>query len=236
MLRSIMLAGILMGATGAAMFTRPPVEAQRLNVQWDFVLNAPDGGVKWADADKGSVKGKLTFSRRRPKAPIVVYLIRVDDEDKTAKQGTFTVPDALTINQKGAKFDPGFAGIVRGQKINFTNNEAKDISHNVYFLGATEADLGISDKGATVTHTFKKSGSVSVHCSIHKNMDAKIFVAPNPAFDVVGDEETAFEIKGVPVGRYKLVTWQKRKRFKDASIIVEVKKDKATDTTVEMTR
>jgi hypothetical protein len=67
-------------------------------------------------------------------------------------------------------------------------------------------------------------------------MDAKLFIAPNPAFALIeGDAET-FEIRGVPEGRYKLLTWQKQKRFKDVEMIVEVKSGTVAEVAVEMAR
>jgi plastocyanin len=203
---------------------------------WVRGAKAESGDWKWADSKRGSVKGKVTFSARRPNQPMVVYLLKVDGDGKTATQGIYDVPAKLVISQKGAKFDPGFAVLVRGQETEFDNDEDKEISHNVYFLGDVELDLGIFEQGQKVTHKFEDYGEVSVHCSIHKRMDARVFVAPNPAYALIEGDADSFDIKGVPAGRYKLLTWQKQKRFKDVDAVVEVKDGAATSVTVEMTR
>ncbi len=194
------------------------------------VIRTQQADFSWDTAKKGSVKGNLKFSAKRASAPVVIYLKRVDGE------GKFTVPDMLEVSQKEARFEPGFAVMVAGQKAKFLNDEKKEISHNVYFLGAAEVDLGIFDQAQSVEHQFTAAGEVSVHCSIHKNMDAKYFIAPSPAFALVENDATSFTISGVPEGKYQLKTWQKQKRFKDAEMDVTVEADKEASVTVEMAR
>lgn len=195
-----------------------------------------DGEWKWTEAETGTVKGDVSFARRRPRQPMVVYMVRLGDNDEPGEQGLYNVPDTVDVGQKGAKFDPSFLVLVRKQKVKFLNDEEAEISHNVYFLGEIEADLGIFDKGESREHQFEEAGEVSVHCSIHRRMDGKIYVAPNPAFALVEHGDDSFEIKGVPAGKYRLHTWQKQKRFKDFEKVIEVKANETTDVTVEMTR
>ncbi|MBX3461217.1 MAG: hypothetical protein KF696_14830 [Planctomycetes bacterium] len=194
------------------------------------------GEWTWAEAKKGDVKGKVTFSAKRPNQPMVVYLLKIDERGSTTTQGKHDVPARLSVSQKGARFDPGFAVLTCGQEVVFENDEDKEISHNVYFLGDIELDLGIFDKGESASHKFEKYGDVSVHCSIHKRMDARFFVAPTPAHAVLDGNSDDFEIKGVPAGRYKLLTWQRQKRFKDADQVIEISEGKTTSVNVEMSR
>ena len=126
--------------------------------------------------------------------------------------------------------------LVKGQTAKFVNDEKKDIAHNVYFLGAAEGDLGIFEKGESVQHEFTEAGEVSLHCSIHKNMDGKFFIAPSPAFALVESDAESFSINGVPAGKYKLKTWQKQKRFKDVELDVSIQDAKDAAVTVEMAR
>ncbi len=204
--------------------------------QFVNAAEAKDGDWQWADQAKGTVKGRLNFSAKRPNQPIVVYLLRVEGDAKAPVQGKYTVPATQKISQKGAKFEPSFAVLVRNQTVEFLNDEEKEISHNVYFLGDVEVDLGIFDQNESRDHTFDKYGEVSVHCSIHKRMDGKFFVAPNPAYALLDGNTDTFEITGVPVGTWRVLTWQKQKRFKDHDATIEVKADTVSDITVEMTR
>jgi len=191
-----------------------------------------DGGAlaSWAEAKKGKVSGRLTFSHKRPAQEIVIYL-----EPKGAAW-TFEAPAPVTIRQQGARFEPPFNVIVTGQKVTFLNDEVREIDHNVYTLGAEEKDFDIFGKGESRDHVFAKPGEVYVHCSIHKFMDGKIFVAPVPAFDVIAGTDETFEIDGVAAGSYVLRTYQRAKRFHDAEIAVTVTADKESKVTVEMNR
>ena len=233
MRRKLALSALICGAVvTAAIAAAGVINAQphRLSAAYTRVIEVGQGAIKWADAEKGSVSGTLKFSAKRPSQPIVVYLVADGGE------GEFAAPAAVKFSQKGAKFEPSFAVMVRGQNAEFVNDEGAEIDHNVYFLGAEDLDLGIFEPKTSVSHEFSKAGEVSVHCSIHKLMDAKLFVAPSPAFAEVAGDADKFEIKGVPVGKYTLKTWQKSKRFKEAEVAVEIKKGEAATLEVEMKR
>lgn len=187
-------------------------------------------GPDWKSADKGDLKGSVKFSAKRPAQPMVIYLERVGE------QGTFDVPAKLAVSQKGAVFSPAFAVLVVGQEAEFKNDEEKEIDHNVYFLGASNIDLDIIAQGKSKAQKFEAAGEVSIHCSIHKFMDAKYFIAPNPACFTLAADATSYTLKGVPIGKYKLRTWQKSKRFKDVELDVEITKDAEGTRDVEMTR
>jgi plastocyanin len=238
LLRSAVLVLLAMTATGVLVAAIRAQFAARHLPQATYLkaVKYTDGEWKWEDSATGTVKGRVTFSARRPQQPVVIYLVRLGDDDKPGEQGLYTAPDKLKVSQKGGKFDPAFAVLVRKQSADFLNDEDKEISHNVYFLGDIQADLGIFDQGESREHTFEEAGEVSVHCSIHKRMDAKFYVVPTPAFAVVEADSDSFEIKGVPAGRYRLHTWQRQKRFKDFEATVEVTDGGTASVTVEMKR
>jgi plastocyanin len=186
---------------------------------------------RWADAPKGSLAGRLVCSRPRPRPPIVVYLVR-DGGELTHEPS----PRPLVVRQKGARFDPAFAVLVAGDKAIFQNDEEQEIDHNVYGLGADEFDLGIFPPGKPAQHVFRQPGEVAIHCSVHRLMDLRIFVAPSPAYAVLEGDATAFEIAEVPEGTYELRTWQKARRFKDAAIRLRVEAGKKTEIEVGLSR
>lgn len=195
------------------------------------VIHAQQGGaLDWKSAEKGDLKGEVKFSAKRPAQPMVIYLERLES------QGKFDVPAKQSVSQKGAVFAPAFSVLVVGQEAEFKNDEEKEIDHNVYFLGASNLDLEIIPQGKSKSHKFEAAGEVSIHCSIHKFMDAKYFIAPNPAFAVLAADAASYSIKGVPAGKYKLRTWQKSKRFKDVELEVEIAAGKEATQNVEMTR
>lgn len=224
----LLCAGVCALACAAAGTVRG--QPHKLVAVYRQVIETGRSAVKWNEAEKGDLAGTMKFSGRRPNQSLLVYLTADDGE------GEFTAPGALKVRQKGAKFDPAFAVLMRGQKAEFINDETAEIDHNVYFLGAEDLDLGIFEPNTSVSHEFTKAGEVSVHCSIHKLMDAKFFVAPSPAFVEVKADDTSFSITGIPAGKYTLRTYQRTKRFKDAEIAVEIKKGEKTSVTVGMTR
>lgn len=220
-------------AFGTALFAfHQRGQACDLAPQYQSIVRALQGagGPQWKDAEKGDLKGTVRFNGKRPSQPMVIYLVR------EGEQGTFETPADLEISQKGAVFNPAFAVLVAGQKVKFKNDEDKAIDHNVYFLGASNIDLEIIAPGKDKSHRFDLAGEVSFHCSIHKFMDGKFFVAPSPAFVLVEGDATAYNIKGIPVGKYSLKSWQKSKRFKDVEQAVEITGGKEAISDVEMTR
>jgi plastocyanin len=236
LLRALALAAVVGAAVNIAVMAAQGRQGHDPRLVFVSGEEAQDGDWSWADAPKGDLEGKLAFSARRPSQPLVVHLLRVDGQDEPAAQGRHAVPGKLNVSQKGARFEPSFAVLVRGQTVEFLNDEEREISHNVYFLGAVEADLGIFERDESRSHTFGRWGEVSVHCSIHRRMDARLFVAPNPAYAVIEGDAAEFTIRDVPAGRYRLMTWQKQKRFRDASQVVEIKAGETARVTVEMTR
>lgn len=186
---------------------------------------------RWEGAPAGGLAGTIVFPKPRPAQPVVVYLMREGGELAYAPP-----EEKPVVRQREARFDPAFLAIVAGQTVVFDNDEDKEIDHNVYVLGAEERDLGIFGPGTQVPHRFDKAGEVLVHCSIHKLMDGKLFVAPSPAFAVVAPDADAFTIDKVPAGRYVLRTYQKSKRFHDADVPVEIRPGETTTLRVELAR
>ena len=233
---TLLLIGVLAFTVLVTAVTKAQFAGHAPSAAYVKSVSYTDGDWNWSDAQTGTVKGSVTFSTRRPQQPLVIYLVRLGEDGKPGEQGLYDAPDTLDVSQKGGKFEPSFAVLVRKQSVKFLNDEEKEISHNVYFLGDIQADLGIFDQGESRKHEFEDAGEISVHCSIHKRMDAKFYIAPSPAFALVEADADSFEISGVPAGKYKLHTWQKQKRFKDFETTVEVTDGGTATVTVEMKR
>ena len=187
----------------------------------------------WDLAPHGSVKGTVTFPPgKTPSYPLVVYL-----ECAKGEELAFDAKDEkLVISQEGAAFNPSFAAIRKGTSVTFRNNEDRQIDHNVYTLGAEQKDLGIYSQGIDFSHQFDAPGEINLHCSIHKFMDGKLFVAPNPAFHALEQGTTSFQIPQVPAGKYTLNTYQVTKRFRDVPREIVVEAGKETSVSIEMKR
>jgi plastocyanin len=78
--------------------------------------------------------------------------------------------------QKDKKFDQPAITIKKGDTIVFKNEE-KDITHNVFSLGPTNAfELKTQAPGSSSEVKFDKPGTVDVECAIHPTMKIKVTV------------------------------------------------------------
>ncbi len=112
-----------------------------------------------------------------------------------------------TLSQRNVTFSPSMMVVVVGQTVDMPNDD--NIAHNVFsYSPAKQFNLGIYPKGESRAVTFNKPGLVDVFCSIHRNMNAKIFVVPNE-FYATGEMGSRYRIKDVPAGTYTLKAWHK---------------------------
>jgi len=178
-----------------------------------------------------SVTGTVIAEGDVPLAEMVVYL-ESPDPDRAMPPA----PPAVKLSQKDAQFAPKMIVITVGQSVEFLNDEARPIEHNVFSNSpAKRFDLGLYGPGQSKTVTFDKPGPVALLCSIHRYMDGMIYVAPTPYTSRV-NPEGKYEIANVPPGDWVVKTWQRRKRFLEQSVPVKVVADKPTDLTLELKR
>jgi len=111
----------------------------------------------------------------------------------------------LQVRQKNARFDPPLLVVVKGQAVDFVNDDNMD--HNVFsFSAAKKFDLGVYPKGESKAVVFDKEGPVLTFCSVHEWMNGVIYVVPNPLYALT-DSRGEFKIPRVPPGKYVLKTW-----------------------------
>jgi plastocyanin len=176
----------------------------------------------------GSLRGKLTLDlegvRLADVGPIVIVLDGVDAPLK------FDVPkEQARVRQKDARFVPSFLVVTAGQTLELSNDDR--IFHNVFsYSKPNEFDLGTYSKGSSRFVTLRHPGLVHVYCSIHASMNAAIFVAPSPYFDLVS-AMGKFDVQRIPPGNYLLRTWCAK--LPELTRNVEIIADGAT--TVELT-
>ena len=166
----------------------------------------------------GSIRGRLSAPEGRQLPETVVFLVASDPAR------TFPPPaQHATFTQKEGKFIPQFQVIPVGQSVEFHNDEPTPLEHNVFSRSpAKQFDLGLCGPSAPAKPVlFDKPGEVAIFCSVHRYMDATIYVTPTPFF-AIADKDGNFEIKDVPPGDFTIKTWQRRKRLNDASEAVTV--------------
>jgi plastocyanin len=142
----------------------------------------------------------LGGEEREDRSNVVVFL-----EGVPTPQDRVAAPRRRRITQKGAKFEPRVLPIVRGESVEFPNDDF--IFHNVFSLSETRPfDLGAYGPGGSKSVAFPRTGLVRIYCNIHPQMLSTVIVLENPFFATT-DEHGRFAITGVPDGTYVLRCW-----------------------------
>ncbi len=178
-----------------------------------FFAAAATSSAETAGRVRGRVILDLPGARLADVAPVVVFLDGVD--------GAPTAPprEQPAVHQVDARFSPSFVAVAVGTTVQMPNDDA--IYHNVFsYSRPNDFDLGLYPAGESRSVTFKHPGMVKTYCSIHESMNGTIYVAPSPFFSTAGPSG-AFEISGVPPGRYKLRTWCEKLPGTELSISVK---------------
>lgn len=155
-----------------------------------------------------TVRGQITIAveglNLADAGAIVVFL---EDLDGTRSDRDEMLPPAL-VRQNGARFDPPFLVVAKGQQVEMPNDDV--IFHNVFsYSEPNDFDLGMYPSGQSRSLRFQRSGLVRIYCSIHEGMDGLIFVAPSHLF-ALPDPLGRYAISDVPPGRYSLHVWSER--------------------------
>lgn len=119
---------------------------------------------------------------------------------------TFPAPSQpVVLDQDGCMYKPHVFGILPGQQLKVVNSDAT--THNVHALTDTNEEFNVGQRPgqAPIVRSFAKPEvTVPIVCNQHPWMRAVAHVIANPYFAVT-DAEGAFEITGLPPGKYTLV-------------------------------
>jgi plastocyanin len=192
----------------------------------------PAVAVAPATQPTSSVTGTITAESEVPLSEMVVYLESPDPKRPMPAPST----QPVKVSQKEAQFQPKLTVVTVGQTVEFPNDEEKNIEHNVFSnSSAKRFDLGLYGSGQSKSVTFDKPGPVLLYCSIHRYMDGVVFVSPTPYTSLVS-KDGLYEIKNVPPGKWTLRTWQRRRRFPEKTLPIEVATQKPTTVDMELKR
>jgi len=117
-------------------------------------------------------------------------------------------PTPIKLDQNGCHYAPHVLGIQVNQKLNITNSDATQ--HNIHWTPKLNPEWNQSQANGAppIEKTFTRAEVlVPVKCNQHPWMKGYIGVMKHPLFAVSSDTG-AFEIKGVPAGKYTVVAWR----------------------------
>ncbi len=157
---------------------------------------------------------------------LIVYLEPVNPSKLKLK------PELHKIMQKGRKFNPNLLVVSPGDKIQFLNDEDREIDHNIYSLSRLKNfDLGLGERGSVLEVTLDKKGSGNFYCSVHKLMEGRI-ISLNTRHFVTLEKPGSFIIPNVPPGEWTVKVFVFHRRYK--SIPINISLDNSSHEDVEL--
>ena len=159
--------------------------------------------------DGGTVTGKVDVTPAKYLEETVVYLKGVKAAGHTAQ--------TKSMDQKNMTFLPHVLVVTVGDTVKFLNNDT--VVHNVYTPDGEAYNLGSFKAGEDRSYTFQSEGAYTQLCSVHPEMLAFVFVAPNPYAAAV-DKKGGFTIANVPPGTYQLAVWNSHLKGPDKPVTV----------------
>jgi hypothetical protein len=162
---------------------------------------------KTLPAEKYMIKDKMIEN-------VVVYLTDV-------KSGKAMPTEPLTLTNIKCLFSPHVAVGFKGGKIIQKNEDP--IFHNIhtYLNGKTMFNIGLPEKGSSVTKPLLREGLMEVTCDSHPWMHGFIQILDHP-YGAVTNAKGEFSMKDVPAGTYTVEAWHEALgKVKMANVKVE---------------
>jgi plastocyanin len=123
-------------------------------------------------------------------------------------------PKLHKILQKGRQFNPDLLVVSPGDKVQFLNDEDREIDHNIYSLSRLKNfDLGLGERGSILDVTIDKNGSGNFYCSVHKLMEGRMISLSTRYFTVL-DKPGNFILSNVPSGDWVVKVFVFHRRYR----------------------
>ena len=166
---------------------------------------------------------KLTDEVIVTKGKLKDVLVRVKNGSLPAPKTPPPVPPPALIDQKDCTFEPRVVGLVAGQKVAVRNSDGTFHTVN----GSIDGKLLWNKPAAPKEPDLSLEGSthagdvIAIKCDVHAWMHAYAVVQDHAVFAVTG-EDGAFELKGLPPGKYTLEAWHPTLGTRSLAIVIGV--------------
>ena len=176
----------------------------------------------------GSIEGVVSFVGTPPKDPVLKLSSETAYCGKTMPAKKFVIKDGkienvavyitdiksgkaipaapVTITNLKCEFSPHMSIGYQGGKLVQSNDDP--IFHNIhtYLNGKTMFNIGLPEKGSSVTKPLLRPGQMEVTCDSHPWMHGYLMIIDNP-YGAVSGESGSFQIKDIPAGTYTVEAW-----------------------------
>ncbi len=145
---------------------------------------------------------------------VVVYLVDV-------KSGKAIPTAPITLTNLKCGFAPHVSVGFKGGKLIQKNDDP--IFHNIhtYINGKSAFNIGLPEKGSSVTKPLLRDGLMEVTCDSHPWMHGFVQILDHP-YGVVTNAKGEFAIKDIPAGTYTVEAWHEALgKVKETSVKVE---------------
>lgn len=178
-----------------------------------------------------SVSGHIEIAAGSPVKKIIVYLQSGSTNHNGAEQSKI-----YQVSQQDTRFNPPLTVITAGDRVQWLNNETREIDHNIYSLSeGNRFDLGLGPKGSKLDHQFNQTGEVNYYCSVHKNMEGKIIVLPSRYYQVL-EQSGDFKLDNVPAGKWTLTALVLHRRYKAEPVAITLAKTAVQNITLKLVK
>lgn len=205
---------------GTVKIKGPIPKRTRIRVEGDPKCGSMHRDGLWSEEVVADAAGRLQYA--------LVYV-------KSGLDGkSFEAPKKpVQLEQRGCRFEPHVLGIMVGQELMIKNGD--DLMHIVHVTPRSNREWGFSQArvGETRPKTFDKPElPIRLFCDVHPWMQAWAGVFEHPFHDVT-DARGAFEIKGLPPGKYVIEVWHET--YAATTHEVELKARETKTLAVELT-
>ncbi len=130
---------------------------------------------------------------------VAVYLTDI-------KSGKAIPAEPIVLTNVKCAFAPHVGIGFKGGKIVQKNDDP--IFHNIhtYVNGKTAFNIGLPEKGSSVTKPLLRDGTMEVTCDSHPWMHGYVMILDNP-YGAVTNAKGDFAIKDIPAGTYTVEAW-----------------------------